>query len=196
MGLWSGWGSPAGGVARRAGPGPSYVAWAEAVGSWSSEGPSADEVAVAAGGRVPGGLGKPRRGRCYFWEKAGTAAVPAQGWRGRAGPPEPEANRRPPGTGGQAVAAPLGDSAPPITAAQSQASQPEGPGAETQLRLRPHPPTGGARQPRTGKPGAEGAGGNWLQAGLAGQVQRERRPAEWAARQGGAGERGSKELVP
>lgn len=129
------------------------------MGSWSSEGPSAEEVAVAAGGRVPGGVGEPRQGRCYFWERAGTAAVPAQGWPGRAGSPEPEANRLPPGTGEQAGAAPLGDSAPPAAAARCRASRPEASlGAETQLHPRPLPPTGGARRPRTGKPGAEGAG--------------------------------------
>lgn len=189
-------GAAAWGVACRAGPCPSYVAWAEAVGSWSGEGPSADEVAVAAWGQVPGGMGEPRQGRCYFWETAGTAAVPARGWPGRAGPPEPEANRLPLGTGGQAAAASLGDSAPPAAAARRRASRPEAPGTETQLSPRPHPPTGGARRPRTGKPGAEGAGGDGLQAGLAGQVRRGKRAAGPAARQGGAGERGSKELVP
>lgn len=189
-------GGAAWGRGLRAGPCPSYVAWAEAVGSWSGEGPSADEVAVAAWGQVPGGMGEPRQGRCYFWETAGTAAVPARGWPGRAGPPEPEANRLPLGTGGQAAAASLGDSAPPAAAARRRASRPEAPGAETQLSPRPHPPTGGARRPRTGKPGAEGAGGDGLQAGLAGQVRRGKRAAGPAARQGGAGERGSKELVP
>lgn len=189
-------GGAAWGRGLRASPCPSYVAWAEAVGSWSSEGPSADEVAVATWGQVPGGVGEPRQGRCYFWETAGTAAVPAQGWPGRAGLPEPEANRLPLGTGGQAAAAPLAGSAPPAAAAPRPASGPEAPGAETQLRPRPHPPTGGARRPRTGKPGAEGAGGDGLQAGLAGQVRRGRTAAGPAARQRGAGERGSKELVP
>lgn len=192
--VWAG--RSAWGVACGTGLGPSYVAWVEAVGSWSSEGPSADEVAVAAGGRVPGGVGEPRQGRCYFWERAGTAAVPARGWPGRTGPREPEENRLPRGTGGQATAAPLRDWAPAATAALRRASPPEEPGAETQLCPCPHPPTGGARRPRTGKPGAEGAGGDGLQAGLAGQVRRERRAAGRAARQGRAGERGRKELVP
>lgn len=166
------------------------------MGSWSSEGPSADEVAVAAGGRVPGGVGEPRQGRYYFWERAGTAAVPARGWPGRTEPLEPEANRLPRGTGEQAAAAPLRGWAPPATAAPRWASRPEAPGAETQKCPRPHPPTGGARRLRTGKPGAGGAGGDWLQARLAGQMRKERRAAERAARQGRAGERGSKELVP
>lgn len=73
---------------------------------WSSEGRSADTVVLAAGGREPGGVGAPRRGRCYFWGRAGIAAVPVRGWPGKARPPAWEENRLPLGTGAQAGAAP------------------------------------------------------------------------------------------
>lgn len=148
----------------RASPGPSYVAWAEAAGSWSGGGPSAGAAAVAAGGRAPGRAGGPRRGRCCFWERAGTAAVPARGWPGRAGPPEPEASGRPRGTGGRAAAASAGASARPADAAPRGAGRRQAPGAGSPPR--PRPPAGGARRPRTARRGA--AGGGRLQRGLGG----------------------------
>lgn len=180
-------------MARGAGPGPSYIAWAEAVAFWSSEGQSEDAVVLAAGGREPGGVGAPRRGRCYFWERAGIAARPARGWPGKARPPAWEENRLPLGIAAQAADAPQGDSLPPAAATGNWTTRLEASRAGTWVRPRPHPPIGGARRPRTGKPGAEGIAGDRLQAGLAGPgAGGGREVAGPTARQGGAGERGAK----
>lgn len=63
----------------RASPGPSYVAWAEAAGSWSGGGPSAGAAAVAAGGRAPGRAGGATAGKVLLLGKSGDSSSASSG---------------------------------------------------------------------------------------------------------------------